>query len=113
MAKTIMIISPHTQQRNALERLLQGAGYEVAPGVSKLNALRHALDASETRPEIILVDYWLSQANTLELIRRLKGQGFSVILMGNKALCQEVAESLKIPLIPKPFTTSELLQSIK
>jgi DNA-binding NtrC family response regulator len=113
MKKTIMIITPRNHQRMALEGLLRNAGFKLAPGVGKLDELRHALDANETHPNVIMVDFWLSKGATIDLIQRLKAQGFAVILMGNQGLGQQIAKSQRILFLAKPFSTSDMVKAIE
>jgi DNA-binding NtrC family response regulator len=112
MTTAVMVLSPHKSLRFALEQLLSNEGLLVCPGVSRLEAFRHALNACEHSPTVILVDYWLGYAETIEFIQQLKRQGFAVILMGTKFLGQSIAVQEEIPFLEKPFTRQDLLRVI-
>ena len=112
MTTTVMVLSPQDSLRFALEQLLSSEGFQVCPGVSKLSAFRHALNACGASPDVILLDYWLGFAETSAFIQQLKRQGFTVILMGTKFLGQNLAAQEKIALLEKPFTRQALLKVI-
>jgi len=107
-----MVLSTQDSFRFALEQLLINVGLTVCPGASRLEAFRHALNACETSPDLILLDYWLGFAETAKFIQQLKRQGFSVILMGTKFFGQTLALQEAIPFLEKPFTRRDLLRVI-
>ena len=113
MVKAVMVVTPQNSFRFALEQLLQNRGYVVCPGATKLEAFRHALNASETPPNVILLDFWLSHAETTNFIKELKRQGFTIILMGTRFQGQEIATQEGILFLEKPFTQHELATAIK
>jgi DNA-binding NtrC family response regulator len=112
MTTAVMVLSPQDSLRFTIEKLLTNAGLHVCPGVSRLGAFRHALNACETSPDLILLDYWLGYAETIEFIQQLKRQGFMVILMGTKFLGRTLAAKEGIAFLAKPFTRQDLLQAI-
>lgn len=113
MTTAIMVISPQDTLRTSLESILQQNGYTVCPGVRETGSFRHVLDASETPPNVILFDYWLSRSLTIDFIRSLKRQGFAVILMGTHFLGKDVAALEQVSFLEKPFTQLELHNTIK
>ncbi|MHA2313844.1 MAG: hypothetical protein ACXACF_00930 [Candidatus Hermodarchaeia archaeon] len=113
MTTAIMVVSPQESLRASLELILQQNGYTVCPGVRETGAFRHALDASETPPNVILFDYWLSRSLSIDFIRGLKRQGFAVILMGTHILGKDVAALEQIFFLEKPFTQIELHRAIQ
>lgn len=112
MAKAVMVISPQNSLRYSIETLLAQGGHTICPGIDDLGGFRHALNASEAVPNVILLDYWLSRAQTRSFVRTLKQQGFAVILMGTTFLGRNVAAAEGIGFIEKPFTKSELLKTV-
>jgi DNA-binding NtrC family response regulator len=108
----VMVISPQNSLRASVEQLIQQGHHIVCPGVDNLGGFRHALNAAETTPNVIIVDYWLSRSQTIDFIRGLKNQGFAVILMGTSFLGKDVATQEKAEFIEKPFTQNELLNAI-
>ena len=112
MTTAVMVLSPQDSLRLSIEKLLAHAGLHVCPGVSRLGAFRHALDACETSPNLILLDYWLGYAETTEFIQQLKRQGFTVILMGTKFLGRTLAAQEGIAFLAKPFTRQDLMKVI-
>ncbi|MDO8056822.1 MAG: hypothetical protein Q6361_08170 [Candidatus Hermodarchaeota archaeon] len=112
MTTAVMVLSPQDSLRFALEQLLSSQGFLVCPGVSRLSAFRHALNACATSPNVILLDYWLGFAETSAFIQQLKRQGVTVILMATKFLGQTLAAQEGIALLEKPFTRQDLLKVI-
>ncbi|MFX1492327.1 MAG: hypothetical protein ACFFBU_08700 [Promethearchaeota archaeon] len=113
MAKAVMVITPLDTLRSSVESLLQQSGYVVCPGIHTIDAFRHALDASETPPNVVIFDYWLGSSMTSDFINRLKKQGFAIILMGTKFLGRDIAESTGIQFLEKPFTQIQLIKAIR
>ena len=107
-----MVISPQKSLRHSIERLIEQGGHTVCSGVDNLGGFHHALNASETSPTVIIVDFWLSRALTIDFIRSLKRQGFTVVLMGTSFLGRDVATAEQIKFIEKPFTFMELMRTI-
>jgi DNA-binding NtrC family response regulator len=107
-----MVISPQESLRRSIEMLITQAGYVVCPGIDNLGGFRHALNAAETPPTVILVDYWLSRAQTIDFLKNLKRQRFAVILMGTHFLGKDIATVEGIGFLEKPFTQTELAKAI-
>ena len=95
-----------------MELLIEQGGHTVCSGVDNLGGFQHALNASETPPNVIIVDYWLGRALTIEFIQSLKRQGFAVVLMGSSFLGSDVAIAEQVGFIEKPFTFTELMRVI-
>jgi len=107
-----MIITPHESLSRSIAKLITQAGFDVCPSVDNLGGFRHALNAAETPPNVLLVDYWLSRAQTIDFIKSLKRQRFVVILMGTHFLGKDVAAAEGIGFLEKPFTKSDLVKAI-
>lgn len=107
-----MVITSQGSLRRSIEMLITQAGFIVCPGVDHLGSFHHALDAAETPPNVLLVDYWLSRAQTIDFIKSLKRQGFAVILMGTHFLGKDVASAEGIGFLEKPFTKNDLARAI-
>ena len=107
-----MVISPQISLRFAIEALIEQTGHTLCRGVDNLGGFRHALNASETPPEVIIVDYWLSRSLTTEFLKSLKQQEFAVILMGTHFLGKDLADAEGVGFIEKPFRKTDLLQAI-
>jgi len=112
LAKAVMVISPQNTLRRSVEALIERGGHTLCPGVDSLGGFNHALNASETPPNVILVDYWLSRSLTVDFLNSLKRQGFAIILMGTAFVGKELARSQQIGFIEKPFTKNTLMKAI-
>ena len=107
-----MVITPQNSLRRSIEALLEQGGYTVCPGVDNLKGFQHALNASETIPNVIMVDFWLSRSITIDFLNSLKRQGFAIILMGTTFLGADIADSVKVGFIEKPFTSDTIMESL-
>jgi DNA-binding NtrC family response regulator len=112
MAKAVMVISPQKSLRYSIETLLAQGGNIVCPGIDDLGGFRHALNASDTVPNVILLDYWLSRSQTQSFVKGLKQQGFVVIIMGTMFLGRDIAAAEGVGFIEKPFSKNELLKAV-
>jgi DNA-binding NtrC family response regulator len=112
LAEAVMVISPQKTLRHSIEKLVEQAGFIICPGVDNLAGFHHALNAAETPPTVILVDYWLSRSLTIDFLQSLKRQQFAVILMGTHFLGKDVAAAERVGFIEKPFTKTDLTQAI-
>ncbi|MFX1509541.1 MAG: hypothetical protein ACFFBR_04450 [Promethearchaeota archaeon] len=112
MSETVMVISAQNSLRYSIETLLAQGGHTVCPGIDNLGGFRHALNASENIPTLILLDYWLGRSETRSFVKSLKQQGFAVILMGNTFLGRNVAATEGVGFLEKPFTKKELLKAV-
>ena len=95
-----------------MELLIEQGGHTVCSGVDNLGGFQHAVNASEIPPTVIIIDYWLGRALTIEFIQSLKRQGFAVVLMGSSFLGRDVATAEQVVFIEKPFTFKELMRAI-
>ncbi|MFX0169689.1 MAG: hypothetical protein ACFE89_10090 [Candidatus Hodarchaeota archaeon] len=112
MTTAVMVVSPQASFRFALEQMLIEGGYIVCQGLAKLEAFRHALNACETPPKIILLDFWMGHAETTGFIKSLKQEGFTIVLMGTKFRGREIAAHEGIRFLEKPFTRLDLLRAL-
>ena len=71
MATTVLIVDDHPSFRTSARRMLEACGYlvvgEAPDGASALAAAR------ELRPEVVLLDVQLPDANGFDLARRITG----------------------------------------
>jgi DNA-binding NtrC family response regulator len=95
-----------------MELLIKQGGHTVCSGVDNIGGFQHAVNASEIPPTVIIVDYWLSRALTIDFVNSLKRQGFTVVLMGSSFLGRDLATAEQIQFLEKPFTFNELMRAI-
>lgn len=112
MSSVVMIITPKDPLRRALEKLLQRGGFSFVVSAKGLDEIQHVINASNSQPDVILLDYWLPRYKTMRLVNSFKKQGYEVILLGNASVGQDIASSLEIPFLCKPFTKTELFTTI-
>jgi DNA-binding NarL/FixJ family response regulator len=85
MRKTVLIVDDHAGFRASARRMLEAGGFEVAgeaaDGAAALQASR------ELRPDVVLLDIQLPDADGLELAAELSGNGGvpAVVLTSSRA----------------------------
>ena len=114
----ILVVEDETSVRSSLRRLLKTHGIEAIMVAAADEALVR-ISRQEIRPDLLICDYNLrGSANGVDTVKTLRAAlGWSVpaiVMTGD--IRSEVVDSIAahgIPLLTKPFLTSELLQHIK
>ncbi len=88
----ILLVIHETKVRESISRGLQMRGYSVASTQDGEEALTHV---SQISPSVILIDLYLKNPSGLELLRRLRLQGYrgKVILLSGMSLRTEMSEA--------------------
>lgn len=116
--RTILIIEDDFFIRELYERQFEKEGYaiEVAP-----DGPEGLLKASQTKPDLILLDIMLPKLNGLDLLRTLKSKpetkDIPVILLTNLGQESVIKEGFKIGaegyLIKSAYTPSQIIEEVK
>ncbi len=117
MIARILVVEDQQDNRQIMNDLLSGAGYEVIEAVTGEEALRVA-DAE--RPDLILMDIQLPGLDGLEVTRRIKAnpalRHIPVIAVTSYALSGDEAEALEAgcdAYLSKPISPRKLLAKIR
>jgi DNA-binding response OmpR family regulator len=111
----VLVVEDDPSVRGLLQTLLSAEGYDVATAADGLAGL---LEASRTRPALILLDLMMPDLGGLRLLEELGGDeamaGIPVVVVTGKA---EAVPSLRTRLgddavFLKPFAVDELLDKV-
>lgn len=112
MKKKVLIIDDDDAICESVAMVLIEEGYDTCIGKNT----KEALNAFKNhKPDIILLDYWLSGENGLELLVELrKIDGVTpVIMFSANTQAKEIIKNKDIQgYVEKPFTIAELLTSL-
>lgn len=108
--KRILIVDDEVDIAEALEELLEIAGYAAVAAFNGEEGLRKV---DEVQPDVILTDVMMPVLTGLEMLEQLRQQPrhahVPVILM-SAVEHRDVAERLGAPFIKKPFGLQQLLR---
>ena len=111
--REILIVDDDEDTRTVLQDLLELNGYVVRA----FPDARRAIDAAcALRPALMLVDYFLPDANGAWLVQQLRDAGLGqvpVVLTTGSNEGREQAERLGVRSMEKPFDVSRLLDMVK
>ncbi|MBR1237297.1 ATP-binding protein [Bradyrhizobium sp. AUGA SZCCT0182] len=114
----ILVVEDETSVRSSLHRLLKARGIEAIMVATADEALVR-ISRQEVRPDLLICDYNLrgsaNGVDTVKILRAALGWSVPAIVMTGD-IRSEVVDSVAahgIPILTKPFLTSELLQHIK
>ncbi|TMB11804.1 MAG: response regulator [Deltaproteobacteria bacterium] len=111
--RQILIVDDDEDTRTVLQDLLELNGYAVRA----FPDARRAIDAAcALRPALMLVDYFLPDANGVWLVQQLRDAGLGqvpVVLTTGSNEGREQAERLGVRSMEKPFDVSRLLELVK
>jgi len=105
---SILVVEDDEDCRTVLADLLEMSGYSVlACG-----------EAREHRPALVLVDFMMPDADGGWLVRSLRAEGgrlaeVPVVLTTGSSAGREIAESLGVRSLEKPFDMSRLLELVR
>jgi two-component system cell cycle response regulator DivK len=117
MAKTILVIEDHEDNRRIMRDLLTSSGYEVIEAVSG----EEGVTAADThRPDLILLDIQLPGIDGYEVARRIKAnpdlQKIPIIAVTSYALSGDDVKAFEAgcnAYVTKPFSPRKLLAQIR
>ena len=117
MSQCILVVDDNEDNRQILNDLLSGAGYEVIEAVAGEDAVRLA---GERVPDLILMDIQLPGMNGLEATRRIKAEQrlarIPVIAVTSFALTGDDAKARAAGCdnyVSKPFSPRAVLAMVK
>jgi two-component system cell cycle response regulator DivK len=117
MAKTILVIEDHEDNRRIMRDLLTSSGYEVIEAVSG----EEGVTAADThRPDLILLDIQLPGIDGYEVARRIKANPdlhkIPIIAVTSYALSGDDVKAFEAgcnAYVTKPFSPRKLLAQIR
>jgi CheY-like chemotaxis protein len=112
---SILVVEDDDDCRTVLADLLEMSGYAV---LSCGEARRAVEMAREHRPALVLVDYMMPDADGGWLVRSLRAEGgrlaeVPVVLTTGSTAGREIAESLGVRSLEKPFDVNRLLALVR
>jgi len=112
---SILVVEDDDDCRTVLADLLEMSGYFV---LSCGEARRAVEIAKEHRPALVLVDFMMPDADGGWLVRSLRAEGGSlaevpVVLTTGSSAGREIAESLGVQSLEKPFDMNRLLELVR
>jgi len=111
---SILVVEDDDDCRNVLADVLEMSGYSV---LSCGEARRAVEMAREHRPALVLVDFMMPDADGGWVVRSLRAEGgdlagVPVVLTTGSSAGREIADSLGVPSLEKPFDVNRLLQLV-
>jgi len=110
----VLIIEDNVPQALEMQETLQSAGFNVPEFVT------HGADAiamaKKEKPDVVLVDIKLPDADGIAVAEELQKLGFKVLFItadGTRATYQRALESKPVDFLPKPFSGRQLTESVK
>ena len=91
----IIVVTHHQPLRNELTEHLTQEGYEVS-------VPRHRDDVfslvQETSPKVVVLDFYVADPNGLEIVKRLRNQGFTgkILIVAGTSIRNAVPEVLRL-----------------
>jgi len=111
---SILVVEDDDDCRTVLVDVLEMSGYSV---LSCGEARRAVEMAREHRPALVLVDFMMPDADGGWVVRSLRAEGgdlagVPVVLTTGSSAGREIADSLGVPSLEKPFDVNRLLQLV-
>ncbi|MFL5309319.1 MAG: response regulator transcription factor [Myxococcales bacterium] len=112
---SILVVEDDDDCRAVLADLLEMSGYSV---VACGEAHRAVEIAREHRPSLVLVDFMMPDADGGWLVRSLRAEGgrlakVPVVLTTGSSAGREIADSLGVRALEKPFDMNRLLELVR
>ncbi len=112
---SILIVEDDDDCRTVLQDLLEMSGYRVVTCPDAHHAVE---SARASLPALMLVDYMMPDENGAWVVRTLRDSGgplakVPVVLTSGSSAGREIAESLGVRSLEKPFDVSRLLELVK
>ena len=117
MSKKILVVDDDVSFVRLVERILQGAGYEVLIATNGLSALKTVRD---DKPDLVLLDIMLPGVDGFEICRRLRDTPDTaqvpVLIVSSKSRESDKSEAFDVganDFCGKPVKSEELLRLVK
>ena len=112
---SILVVEDDDDCRNVLVDVLEMSGYSVLSCGEARQAVEMAI---EHRPALVLVDFMMPDADGGWVVRSLRAAGGSladvpVVLTTGSSAGREVADSLGVRSLEKPFDVNRLLDLVR
>jgi DNA-binding NtrC family response regulator len=113
--KSILVVDDEKSQREILEMILSGEGYDVTTAASGEAALKFARDK---RYDLVLTDLKMTGMDGIELLQHLLAQDSSIIVIlltahGSIESAKEALRRGAYDYLQKPYDRDQLLQTIR
>lgn len=113
---SILVVDDEIGIRELLQEILyeQGHSVELAENVAQARKMR-----AEQRPDLVLLDIWMPDADGVSLLKEWRAQGLldmPVIMMSGHATLDTAVEATRIgaaDFLEKPITLSKLLSTVQ
>jgi two-component system KDP operon response regulator KdpE len=110
----ILVVDDELQIRRLLQISLEAAGYKVHLAASGQEGLQQA---SMSRPEIVILDLGLPDAEGIDVLKKLREWAtFPILILSVRSSEQDIVAALDAgadDYLTKPFRTAELLARIR
>lgn len=115
MTKRVQVVEDDPDILEAMQMMLEAAGYEV---VAVSRAEKAFSQAQAGRPDLILIDLLLSGKNGVKIVQELKSEESTkeipiVMLSAHPGAAKMIEASGANAFLPKPFDIDELLSLVK
>lgn len=116
-SKKIYVVDDSPAILDSVKLMLNMEGYDV-DNYEKGSEMFNSLQTSSTKPDVILMDMWLSGEDGRDICKMIKAhQDFKnipvVIMSASRGLGESAIESGAIDFIPKPFDLGEIVEKIR
>ncbi|PZU85552.1 MAG: response regulator [Chryseobacterium sp.] len=116
-SKKIYVVDDSPAILDSVKLMLNMEGYDV-DNYEKGSEMFNSLQTSSTKPDVILMDMWLSGEDGRDICKMIKAhQDFKtipvVIMSASRGLGDSAIESGAIDFIPKPFDLGEIVEKIR
>lgn len=113
----ILVVDDVPTNIQVVGTILRGAGYQVVPATSPVQALKFAKDPP---PDLILLDVMMPEIDGFEVCRRLKADpetsSIPVIFLTASVEAEQVVKGFEfgaVDYVTKPFNSAELLARVR
>ena len=115
MSATVLVADDEALIRQSLRALLAGEGFDVAQAASGTETWARF---QEARPDVVLLDLVLGDADGLDLLRRIKQEApdTKVILISAHGSIESAVAAMKLggyDFIKKPFELEEIVAAVR
>jgi two-component system, cell cycle sensor histidine kinase and response regulator CckA len=114
-ATRILLVENERPIREYLHRLLSAEGYDVRVASSGTEAL-HVCDPSTAPIDLVLTDVHLPDVNGPDVAKRIQDRWPEVgvvFMSGGVETLDDLSERGRVPVLAKPFTTSDLVRAVR
>jgi len=116
-SKKVIVVDDSPAILDSVKLMLDMEGFEVS-NYERGSDMFNSLLGTSTKPDIILMDMWLSGEDGRDICKMIKShQDFKnipvVIMSASRGLGDSAIESGAIDFIPKPFDLGEIVEKIR